>query len=239
MPAEPLISGLISSSLEISVLNGVRVSEEVNLMFSNSYEWGCDFVTLYRLATASRRFFRVKSGLLAALFIVVFGSVVSVRAQEAAPSEAQVKAAFLLNFAKYVEWPPSAFPETGKPIVVGIFDDDEVAREFSVMSEKRTVEGHPFQLVRITTPEQCRACHIVFIGFSQTRRCADLLPTLRASDILTVGENDDFMDLGGMINLTQRERRIAIEVNMESVRASKLKVSSKLLALATLKGGKR
>jgi hypothetical protein len=168
-----------------------------------------------------------------------FGFASLVRAGDTAPSEAQVKAAFLLNFPKYVEWPATAFAETNSPIVVAILDADSVADEFSTMSEGRIIDGHPVRLQRITALEQCHGCHILFIGSARTRKLPDLLPKLRGLNVLTVGESDDFLDVGGMINLARRDRRITLEVNMDSVREARLKVSSKLLALATVKGGKK
>lgn len=161
------------------------------------------------------------------------------RAAESAPSEAQVKAAFLLNFPKYVEWPATAFSQTNSPIVVAILDADSVASEFSSMSKGRMVDGRPIRFQRITSLEQCRGCHILFVGSGQTRKLPDLLPRLREWNILMVGESDDFLSVGGMINLALRERQVVLEVNLDSIRAGGLKVSSKLLALAAVKGGKK
>jgi YfiR/HmsC-like len=171
--------------------------------------------------------------------ILCLGFSSRLRASDAAPSEAQVKAAFLLNFPKYVEWPVTAFSETNSPIVVAILDADSVANEFSNMSKGRIIDGHPIRLQRVTGPEQCRGCQILFVGSGQSRKLPDLLPRLREWNVLLVGESDDFLDVGGMINLPRRERRIVLEVNLDSIRAGGLKVSSKLLALATVKGGKK
>jgi hypothetical protein len=178
----------------------------------------------------------------AALFLIGMalgsGLLSSLRAGDAAPSEAQVKAAFLLNFPKYIEWPTNAFAETNSPIVVAVLGADGVADEFATMSEGRTIEGRPVRLVRVTAPELSRDCHILFIG-GQNRKLADSLSKLRGLNVLIVGESDGFLDAGGMINLARHDRRIVLEVNVDSIRAAGLKVSSKLLAVATLKGGKK
>jgi len=175
------------------------------------------------------------------LFVMVAScaSLMSSRAGDAAPSEAQVKAAFLLNFPKYVEWPATAFAETNSPIVVGIFDSEEVAGEFSIMSRGKIVDGHPICLVRVMSIPQCRGCHILFIGASATRKLPEILPTLRGVNILTVGDGDDFIDRGGMFNLARRDRRIVLEMNLDATRQTQLKISSKLMTLATVKGGKK
>jgi hypothetical protein len=165
--------------------------------------------------------------------------LVSSRAGDVGPSEAQVKAAFLLNFPKYVTWPGTALSESNSPIVVGIIDDEEVASEFSTMSAGKVVDGHPIQLVRVTSIPQCRDCHILFIGSTATRKLPEILPSLQAVNVLAVGESDEFIDRGGMINLARRDRRIVIEVNLDAIHQTQLKISSKLMALATVKGGKK
>jgi hypothetical protein len=178
----------------------------------------------------------------AILFLLValawLSGMVLSRAGDAAPSEAELKAAFLLNFPKYVEWPRKAFTATNSPIVVAIFDEESVANEFATMSNGKSVEGHPIQLRRVTALSQCRDCHILFIG-GETRKAAETLSELRGLNILTVGESDDFINQGGMINLARRERRVQLEVNLDATRQTELKISSKLMALATVKGGKK
>jgi hypothetical protein len=161
----------------------------------------------------------------------------SLHAGETDPSEAQVKAAFLLNFPKYVDWPMTAFPETNSPIVIAILGDDEVANELSTMSAGKIFDGHPVQLVRMTSLEPLHNCHMLFVGDRQSRKLSEVLAKLRGLEVLTVGESGGFLEQGGMINLVRRDRRISLEVNLDSIHRSGLKVSSKLLSVATVKGG--
>jgi len=164
---------------------------------------------------------------------------VSSYAGEVAPSEAQLKAAFLLNFPKYVDWPASAFSQPDSPIIVGIFGDDPVAAEFATMSAGKAVDGRPIQLLRVTTPDQCRGCHVLFIHAGEDHKLPEILSAVRGANILTVGESDEFLNQGGMINLARHDRRIQLEVNLDATRQTELKISSKLLALATVKGGRK
>jgi hypothetical protein len=161
------------------------------------------------------------------------------RAGEVAPSEAQLKAAFLLNFPKYVEWPPNTFPETKSPIIIGVFGDDAVADEFATMSAGKIVEGRPIKLLRVTAPDQCRGCHVLFISSTQNRKLPEILSAIRGANVLTVGDSEEFFNQGGMINLVRHERRIQLEVNLDATGRTELKISSKLLALATVKGGRK
>lgn len=172
------------------------------------------------------------------LIVLVASLPLSLRAADG-PSEAQVKAAFLLNFPKYVEWPATAFSETNSPVVVGIFAQDSVADEFAVMSQKKVIDGHPVQLLRVDSIDHCQGCHILFIGGNENSKVAEALTKLHGSNVLTVGESEDFIERGGMIELARRERRVVMEVDIDPIHEAGLKVSSKLLAVATVKGGKK
>jgi hypothetical protein len=183
---------------------------------------------------------KVRPGIFFAIVLFAWcAGLVSSRAGDEAPSEAQVKAAFLLNFPKYVEWPVATFPQSNSPIAVGIMDSEEVAGEFSKMSDGRVVEGHPIKFVRVTLISQCCECQILYVGSSEARKLPEILSSVEGANVLTVGESDGFTDRGGMINLARRERRIVLEVNLDAAHKSQLKISSKLMALATVKGGRK
>ena len=158
---------------------------------------------------------------------------------DVAPPEPQMKAAFLLNFPKYVEWPAASFPSPTSPILIAILGDEKVATEFAALCEGKVVEGHPIKLIRNPTAAQFLECHILFIGSNEPRKTAEIVSQLKLANILTVGESDQFIDEGGMINLALRERRIVLEVNLDATRQTELKISSKLMALAKVKGGKK
>jgi hypothetical protein len=173
------------------------------------------------------------------LALAVCPQAVTSLGDEAGPSEPQMKAAFLLNFPKYVEWPSDSLPASASPIVFAIVGDDEVANEFAAMSNGKSVDGHPIELVRNPSAEQCIDCQVLFIGSEEMRKMAEIVKQLKCASVLTVGESEQFMNEGGMINLARRERRIVLEVNLEATRQTELKISSKLMALAMVKGGKR
>jgi hypothetical protein len=173
------------------------------------------------------------------LMLAMCSGLSSSRGGELPLSEAQLKAAFLLNFPKYVEWPPASFAEPSSPIVVAILGDESVANEFETMSNGKSVDGHPIQLVRNPTLAQCLMCHVLFIGLDEGRKTVEIINHLKRASILTVGESEQFTDQGGMINMALRERRVVLEINLNAARQTDLKISSKLMALATVKGGKK
>jgi hypothetical protein len=151
----------------------------------------------------------------------------------AVASESQVKAAFLLNFPKYVDWPASVLPETNTPIRVTIIGNKELSAEFGKMCENKVINGHPIVLTSMVSPADCDGnCHIVFVASASQR---ELLDKLRGKNALTVGESDDFIDLGGVINLTRHERKIRLQVNLTAARNANLTISSKLMSVADVK----
>ena len=107
------------------------------------------------------------------------------------------------------------------------------------MSEKKVINGRPIRLVRVDTIERCEGCHILFVGADEQSKFPDVLDKLRHSNTLTVGESDDFLERGGMIQLTRRDRHVALEVDTEPICEAGLTISSKLLSVAVIKGGKK
>jgi hypothetical protein len=161
-------------------------------------------------------------------------------AEEAMPTEFQVKAAFLINFPKYVDWPANAFAETNSPIIVAIWGDENVANEAqNMIGTGRIISGHPVVLKRIAREEEInRDCHILFIGASERLRLPSILEKIRGEKILTVGESDDFLEQNGIINLARQGRKIRLQVNLTAAGNAQLKISSRLLVAADVVKGK-
>jgi uncharacterized protein DUF4154 len=194
-------------------------------------------------ASALRRVVRRAKRFAGALILgagLLAGSTTTLAADDA-PLDFQVKAAFLVNFPKYVDWPSTVLAETNSPITVAIFGDDNVAGEFSNMIKGgRTVSGRPVQLKRITKEEQIGAdCHILFIAGAERLRIPAILEKVKGTGILTVGENEDFLEKGGIVNLVHRDRKIRLQINLDAARESQLKISTRLLIAADAVKGKR
>jgi hypothetical protein len=176
-------------------------------------------------------------------FLVVAGlfeSSQSAKAQDPAPMDYQVKAAFIVNFPKYVDWPDSTFAATNSPITVAVLGDDNVADEFSKMiANGKSVSGHPIALKRITRAEDITSdCRILFVGASERERNAAILEKTKTAGILTVGDSDDFLQKGGVINLVHQGRKIRLQINLDAAQEQGLKISSRLLMVAdVVKGG--
>jgi len=160
-------------------------------------------------------------------------------AQPAAPSETQVKAAFVVNFPKYVTWPAESFTKTNSPIVITVLGGSKLGDELAKMIPGKKVDGRPLVLNIATKEEQItNTCHILFIGAAERRRAPAILQKLGAAPILTVGESDDFLATGGTINLAIHDKKVSVEVNLASANQARLQISSKLLNVARVQKDK-
>ena len=158
--------------------------------------------------------------------------------EETSPTaERQMKALCLLNFAKYVEWPEQVFPDADSPIVIGIVGENKFQDDLKdVMADKR-VGGRKIVVKAVASENDYRKCQILFIGAGDTRREAEVLKGLKSLPMLTVGETDQFVQDGGMINFTTKDGKVRFDVDLNATRAVGLGISSKLLSLAgTVKG---
>ena len=154
-------------------------------------------------------------------------------------SETRVKAAFLVNFPKYVDWPADAFARSNSPIVLAVFGEADVAEDLRKMTEGKTVNGRRLEFRHVNTEAECaHGCHILFISAAEGPRTGALLNRIQGASILTVGDSDDFLDMGGVINLALRDRKIRIKVNLAAAHQARVVISSKLLAVADAVKGK-
>lgn len=154
----------------------------------------------------------------------------------AAP-ESQVKAAFLLNFPKYVEWPAEKFATTNSPFVVTVVGNAAIAESLAQMVVGKTINGRPVQVNSQTSIQKVTTeCQILFVS-AGTRITPELLTRWSAANILTVGDSEDFLSDGGAIRFARREQNVRLEVNLAVASAAQLKISSKLLSVADVVKG--
>jgi len=146
--------------------------------------------------------------------------------------EYQVKAAFLLNFLKFVEWPQDGTQavKPGTPLIVGVYGDNPFGAAFENTFSGKTVDGHPVQLRFCSSEEDAGACHLVFV--SNGRKLTPLLENLQNKNVLTVGESGDFLRAGGAIRFLIEDERVRFEISLAAADRARLRISAKLLQLA-------
>ena len=152
------------------------------------------------------------------------------RAQESRELEYEVKAAFLLKFAMFVQWPTNALaPDPRVPLVVGILGEDPFGAEFDQAIKTATVTGRIVQIRRARQVTELLDCQIVFICASEAPRYAELIAAFNARPILTVADEAGFASHGGMIGFFKEAGKVRFEINPPAIDRVGLKASSKLL----------
>lgn len=185
--------------------------------------------------------FRLGCALAAALLVSNAWWCPEARAQP--PSEYHVKAVFLYNFAKFIEWPPHLSGDGNDPIALCVVGEDPFGEVLEQTIQGKTVNGHELVIERFKRGQDARGCQIAFISSSERARLRPLLESLKGTSVLTVGETQGFAQLGGVINFTVEDNNVRFEVNVEAAERAGLRISSKLLSLAKIvkdegRGGK-
>jgi hypothetical protein len=148
-------------------------------------------------------------------------------------SEYEVKAAFLYNFAKFVEWPAWTFEQTGGTVVLGVYGANPFGPTLERMARLQQVQGRTIVIKPVSSLKEMGFCHVLFVGspgadgdWSQTIRAAS------GGSRLLVGDSDDFAQRGGGIGFFVQDRRVRFTVNLAATDRAGLKLSSKLLKIA-------
>lgn len=160
-----------------------------------------------------------------AVIVLVLASATG---QTAPVPEYQVKAGFLLNVAQFVTWPS----QSSDPFVIGILGDDPFGSYLDETVRGQKVNDRPLVVQRFRRRADPRSCNILFISQSERERVAQIISNLKGRTVLTVSDIDGFTELGGMIQFFTERNNIRMRINLDAVKASNLKVSSKLLRVA-------
>lgn len=143
----------------------------------------------------------------------------------------QVKAAFLYNFVRFVEW-PAHNGDAKAPIVIVVFGRDPFGPALDQAVWGKTINGRPLHVRRTRQASDVLPCHLVFVSAQERRRTPDLAKALEGAGVLTVGEAEDFLEQGGAVRFVMEDNRVRFVINLEAVRHSGLQISSRLLSLA-------
>lgn len=189
---------------------------------------------------ATRRRPRTSAGawcLLCALLLL--SGELNLSGQTTPSKEYQVKAVFLFNFAQFVEWPPVAFAGNNAPLVIGILGEDPFGIYLDETVRAERVDNRPMHVQRYRRVDEITTCHVLFISQSEESHLEQTLASLKDRHILIVGDSDDFLQRGGMIQLATSQARIRLRVNVNAARTANLTISSKLLRSAELVSGSK
>lgn len=158
-------------------------------------------------------------------------------AQSPQPSlENDVRAVFLYNFTKFVEWPPPSQPD--EPFRVCALADTAFIATLDRTIAGESVGGRPLVRAEVRSIDEARRCAMLYVGSGHREQAAPLLAAVRDLPVLTVGEGPSFVKQGGAIGFLLENNRVRFDINQRAVQRSGLKASSKLLRVArNVEGG--
>lgn len=145
-------------------------------------------------------------------------------------SESAVKAAFVLRFAGYVEWPQQT--DAIAPFVIAVLGDDSLASNLESLAADRSIFGRPVQVRRVAAATEARDAEVLVVGASRRGNLRALLRPLAGSSVLVVSAEEDALAGGSVINFLKEQDRIRFEVSLPAARRMGLRISSELLSVA-------
>jgi hypothetical protein len=175
-----------------------------------------------------------------ALALVLLGTLPGLAppgfAQPRSATETELKAAFILNFARYSAWPARAYTNRSAPMVFGVLarSDDPVAAALDRLAQGQTANQRPIRVMRLASLSEATNCHLLFLSASARPQMREVWAAVRKQPILTVSDVHPFATRGGMLGLVARGDRLHFEANPDAARNAGLRFSSHLLKLATV-----
>ncbi len=147
--------------------------------------------------------------------------------------EYHIKAAFLLNFVKFIEWPSDVSSDTSSLLTVYILGNDPFDEALNTI-ENKIVKEMKLIIRRISRIEDVEDCQILFVSTSEKKNLSEILSKIKDRPILTVAETKNFCQSGGVVNFIIVKGKVRFEINVDAAERSGLKISSKLLKLAKI-----
>ncbi|MGA8765673.1 MAG: YfiR family protein [Candidatus Acidiferrales bacterium] len=179
-----------------------------------------------------RRRLGALSGLAAVLSVLLCG-VPCLRAQQTKANEFEVKAAYLYNFGRFVEWPDESAVAKNESFEICVLGADPFGRTLDTTLATGTIGGKSVAAKRISKPEEIDSCRIVFISSSEESHLKTVLAALDKASVLTVSDIPRFSERGGMIGFVLDGNRVRFDVNLAIAQGARLTMSSELLKVAT------
>ena len=165
-------------------------------------------------------------------FVLILICFVNNLSAQAPLSEYKVKAVFLYNFTRFIDWPGKAFTAGNTPFKIGILGKDPFGSYLDETMRGENVSGHPIVIERYENLKQVGDCHILFINFKGSERIKDVIASTKDKNILTISEHENFVKWGGMIRIFSENNKIRMQINDNAARNSDIKISAKLLNIA-------
>lgn len=165
--------------------------------------------------------------------VLAFAALNGGSAEAQAVSAPELKAAYLFNFAQFVEWPADVMP-AGATLTLCVDNDGNVADALERTINGRTVEGRGLAVRRLRAGAPLPTCHVLYLGGSDLKRSLDVIRTIKDVGVFTVSDAARFAQTGGAVELFFEDGRMRIAVNVDALERARVRLSSRVLALAKI-----
>lgn len=146
--------------------------------------------------------------------------------------ERQVKAAYLVKFAGFVEWPEGSFVRPDSPLLIGVIGADALADQLERSVAGHSANGHPLQVKKLKKGEPPGHLHILFIGALDKASLQEVLAATRSQPMLTVSDSEEAHALGSIINFVLADERLRFEVALKPAATARIRISARMLSAA-------
>jgi len=155
-------------------------------------------------------------------------------AQTVSSDEYKVKAVFLYNFTRFVDWPQASFEASYDPFIIGIIGKDPFGGSIQEAVAGERIGAHSIKVVHFDDAIEIEKCHILYVGTSDQDEVRNIVSKARGKGVLTVSDIPNFIRWGGMIRFYTENNRIRLEINNTMAKEAGIKISSKLLRVANV-----
>jgi len=166
-----------------------------------------------------------------------FLAIPALYAQNSRPTDYDVKAAYLYNFGRFVEWPGKVAPAQGSSFTVCVLGQDPFGPSLDTTLAGETIGGKTVVAKRISSSQESGNCQILFLSLTEATRLDKIITDLDKQAVLTVSDMPQFVKSGGMIQFVLEGKKVRFEVNLTATQHAGLTLSSELLKVATVVRG--
>ena len=188
---------------------------------------------LTRILKISRNLPLITKGLVAICLVISFPSF-NAAAQSNPTNEYQLKAVFIYNFTRFINWPPDAFADDEDPFVIGVLGDERLSAYLNLLIKGEKLNNRTIIVRNYKNIKEMGACHILFISDEWVSKIKNRILTINRQNTLTVSDVPNFAKMGGIIGFYKEENKLRLEVNLNEAKSSDLVFSSKLLSVSNI-----
>jgi hypothetical protein len=147
--------------------------------------------------------------------------------------EHEIKATYLYNFAKFIDWPPGK--SESEPVYLCVMDKDFLKKNLEVLTKDKSVKNRPLQVRLLDSPDEIKDCHVLYVGKDDIKKFPNIKQRLNSKSLLSVGEAPDFINYGGQIQFFVENNNVSFEIDLPGISKSGLKLDARVLNIAKVR----